>query len=96
MKILWTRVALEDLEAVRNYISEDNPKAADDILEKIEKSATSLVHYPQLGRSGRVKGTRELIVIGTPYLIPYRIKKDRIEMLAVLHSTRRWPKKFSE
>lgn len=61
------------------------------MLERIKKATESLLAYKNLGRAGRIRGTRELIVIGTPFVIPYRIKENRIEILAVIHGSRRWP-----
>lgn len=60
-------------------------------MEGIARAAESLLAYPNLGRQGRVRGTRELVVLGTPFVIPYRVKEGRIEILAVLHGARRWP-----
>jgi toxin ParE1/3/4 len=91
LKIAWTRLALQDLAHVRNYIAADKPEAADGVMEGIAKAVESLLSYQNLGRPGRVKGTRELVVVGTPYIIPYRIKRERIEILAVIHGSRRWP-----
>ena len=95
MRILWTKLALSDLQSVRDYIADDHPDAADEVVEKIGRAVESLSSYPHLGRAGRVKETRELVVAGTPYVVPYRIKKDRLEILAVLHGSRRWPTDFS-
>lgn len=94
MKLLWTKLALRDLHAIRSYISADNPKAADDVLILIQKSIENLLSFQSLGRPGRVKNTRELVIVGTPYLVPYRIKKDQIEILAVLHGAHKWPDQF--
>lgn len=94
MKIFWTRLALKDLDHVWNYISEDNSQAADAMLEKIEKSVKALLSYHNLGRIGRLKGTRELIVAGSSYVVPYRVKNDQIQILAILHASRRWPEGF--
>ena len=91
MEIFWTRLALQDLDCAWNYIAADKPGAADDVLEMIGKAVESLLSYQNLGRPGRVKGTRELVVVGTPFVIPYRVKSDRIEILAVIHGSRRWP-----
>lgn len=90
MKIAWTRLALNDLDHVRNYIASDKPAAAEDVIEAIARAVETLPAYPNLGRNGRVRGTKELVVVGTPFVIPYRIKKDRFEILAILHSARRW------
>ncbi len=94
MTIAWTKLALRDLHRVRNYIAADRPRAADDIVERLGRAVESLLSYANLGRRGRVRGTRELVIVGTPYLVPYRVKKKRIEVLAVLHGARRWPDEF--
>ncbi|MBI2067187.1 MAG: type II toxin-antitoxin system RelE/ParE family toxin [Deltaproteobacteria bacterium] len=91
MKIIWTKLAVQDLQQVRDYIETDRVDAADTVIEKIAKAVENLDSYQNLGRPGRVKGTRELVVVGTPFLVPYRIKKGRIEILAVIHGARRWP-----
>ena len=91
MKILWTRLAIADMDAAHDHIAEENPSAAAGVLERIKKSVAMLLRHPRLGRAGRVVGTRELVVSGTPFVIPYRIKTGRIEILAVIHSARSWP-----
>ena len=53
-----------------------------------------LKEHPAVGRPGRVAGTRELLVTGTPYILPYRVAGDVLEVLRVLHSARRWPKRL--
>ncbi len=91
MKTVWTQLALEDLDHLWKYIADNNPTAADNMLEQIGKSVQNLVLYPKLGRLGRVKGTRELVIINSPYVTAYRIKKDQIEILSIIHTARRWP-----
>ena len=91
MKIAWTRQAVEDLNSAHAYIAADRPTAAVHIAERIKNAIHSVSRYPEIGRPGRVEGTRELVVAGTPFIVPYRIKRDRVEILAVLHSARRWP-----
>lgn len=91
MKIAWTKLALSDLRHVWEYIATDNAQAADGVLGSIGKAVHSLLSYEKLGRPGRTKGTRELVIVGTPYIVPYRIRRDRIEILAIIHSSRRWP-----
>ncbi len=91
MKIAWTQLALQDLGHAWKYIAADKPEAADGVLKMIAKAVESLLSYQNLGRPGRMKGTRELVVVGTPFVVPYRVKEDRIEILAVIHGSRRWP-----
>lgn len=91
VKLLWTRLAIADLTHAHDFIASENTAAAIHLIERIEKSLEILSHHPELGRPGRVKGIRELIVPGTPFVIPYRTHSQRIEILAVLHGARKWP-----
>jgi toxin ParE1/3/4 len=60
----------------------------------IKNSIALLKQHPALGRPGRIIGTRELVVPDTPYIIPYRIKEDEIQILRVFHGSRKWPEKL--
>ncbi|HBL15236.1 MAG: hypothetical protein A2X36_03175 [Elusimicrobia bacterium GWA2_69_24] len=91
MKPAWTRLALADLDNAYRYIAEENPSAALRVIARIEKAVAALRRHPELGRPGRVGGTRELIIPGTPFIAAYRIKDKRLEVLAVIHGARRWP-----
>jgi toxin ParE1/3/4 len=68
--------------------------AARRMAERIEEAVAGLSSHPEMGRPGRVPETRELIVPGTPYIVPYRLKEDVVEILTVLHAARRWPDQF--
>jgi len=57
-------------------------------------SVERLAGMPSLGRPGRVSGTRELVVPGTPYVIPYRLRGERLEVIAVFHGRQRWPERL--
>jgi toxin ParE1/3/4 len=91
MKILWSPIAIEHLFAARAHIARDNPSAAERIAAKILFSVENLAQHPHLGRPGRVAGTRELGVPDTPYILPYRIHKNCVEVIAVFHGSQRWP-----
>jgi toxin ParE1/3/4 len=94
MKLSWTAPALADLAALHEYISADDPAAADHMLNRILLLAeTQLSHMPESGRLGRVPRTRELVVTGSPYFLPYRIVGDTIQVLRVIHGARRWPER---
>lgn len=93
-KVKWTRTALRNLDTEMDYIAEDRPEAALRMIERIRSAVSRLVDQPSLGRPGRVVGTRELVVSGTSYLIPYRVREDAIEILRVFHGARRWPDHF--
>lgn len=94
MHVKWLRVALDNLDAEAEYIAHDSPRAAGRIVAAIEGAVQLLSDYPALGRPGRVHGTRELVVPGTPYIVPYRVRGNKIEILRVFHGARKWPKRF--
>lgn len=94
MKLRWTRFALEDLRHLFEYIAEDNPPAANRMVARIQDSAQHLIRHPQMGRLGRVRGTRELVIAGSPYIVVYISDGLEIQIVAVFHSARRWPDTF--
>jgi toxin ParE1/3/4 len=95
MTPVWSPEAIEDLAALRAYIEQDDPRAARRIaLHIIENVELLLPANPQMGRPGRVPGTRELVVPRTPFIVPYRIAGGNIQILRVYHGARRWPDRF--
>ena len=92
--IKWLRRAELDLDQVEAYVAQDNPRAAVKMVLTIIAAVEKLDEFPGMGRPGRVEGTKELVVDGTPYIVPYRKKGERIEILRVYHSARQWPDKF--
>jgi toxin ParE1/3/4 len=91
LRVRWLKRALLDLDEAEAFIAQDNPSAASGIVEKIVNAATLLKDQPGLGRAGRVPGSKELVVPGTPYIVPYRVKDDTIQVLRVYHTSRKWP-----
>lgn len=94
MRVEWLRAALANLDEEAEYIARDNPAAARRMVRAIRDSIERLAHYPAMGRPGRVAGTRELVVARTPYIIPYRVRADRVEILRVFHGRRKWPSRL--
>jgi toxin ParE1/3/4 len=90
----WTRLAASHLESAFEYLAQDNADAAGAAVDRILSAVEVLGRHPQMGRSGRVPRTRELVITGTPFVVAYRVRKDRIEILAVLHGARQWPDRF--
>ena len=93
-RIIWAPAALDDLEALRNYIAEHDPRAAQRIVDRIVKAVETLRRTPEIGRPGRVLGARELVITSTPYIVPYRVFGERLQILRVYHGARRWPDRF--
>lgn len=94
MQIKWLTDAVNDLQALRQYIAQDKPTAASDIAKHIAASVNLLADQPALGRPGRVPHTRELVISGTPYIVPYRIKSNTIQILRIFHGAMQWPDSF--
>ena len=94
MKATWSRRAIRHLVSLREYIEADSEKGAVSVATRILNLVELLEAQPAMGRPGRVLGTRELVVPDTPYIIPYRIRGERLELLAVCHGRRKWPTRF--
>ena len=92
MTVVWSPRAIGHLAELRAYITRENPEAAARTALTLLAAVDRLAGLPNLGRPGRVSGTRELVVPGTPYVIPYRVREERLEIIAVFHGRRRWPK----
>jgi toxin ParE1/3/4 len=91
MKVIWSRRAIGHLSALRKYIEKDSEQSAALVARRIVKAVDLLETQPEMGRPGRIVGTRELVVTNTPYIIPYRVRQERIELIAVFHGSRKWP-----
>jgi len=89
--VKWLRKALKNLEQAYNYVAEINVDAAIAIVLKIQAATDQLSEFPMMGRTGRVDGTRELVIANTPYIIIYRVKGSMVEVLRVLHTSRKYP-----
>lgn len=96
MKILWTEPADNDLYHIEDYIKEDNPVAAVNVVCSIIEAVDNLLpEHVHIGRPGRVHNTRELVVPDYPsYIIVYRVAHCNLEIVRVLHAAQKWPGKF--
>ena len=90
-KMRWVRTALVNLDQAAAYIAADNPRAATAAVQRIRTAAENLAIYPNLGRAGRVEGTHEPVISGTPFLVAYRVKGGSDEILRLLHGAERRP-----
>jgi addiction module RelE/StbE family toxin len=95
MTLIWSPEAVADLVALRIYIEQDDPAAAQRVaLHIIHNVETLLPNSPEMGRPGRVPGTRELVIPRTPFVVPYRLVGNTIQLLRIHHSARQWPETF--
>lgn len=91
MTIAWSAKARQDLLDIIRYLAPRNPAAARHLQAVIRAKVGALDAAPYMGRAGRIDGTRELVVTGTPYLVVYRVMPDGVQILTVVHGARDWP-----
>ncbi|MFY9841714.1 MAG: type II toxin-antitoxin system RelE/ParE family toxin [Terriglobales bacterium] len=94
MRLDWHPLARADLAELVAYIASDSPAAAYRVHDEIRKQTRLLAAHPEIGRPGRVRGTRELVVTGTPYIAAYRFIGEVVTVLRLLHGARLWPRKL--
>lgn len=94
MRLLWLRAALHNLDEEAAHIAADDPAAARVVVARVLEAVAQLADQPGIGRPGRVPGTREHVVARTRYVVPYRVRRDAVEILRVFHTSRRLPKRW--
>ena len=92
MTVRWTPTALRDLQALHASIADDRDSAAIPMVDRILEAISALEDFPEIGRRGRVAGTRELVL--PPYVVAYRLRRGVIELSGIIHGKRRWPERF--
>ena len=85
--------AKKRLDALSKYIEKDSEQNAAFVARRILESVDLLQTRPEIGRAGRLPGTREFVIPDTPYVIPYRVRRERLELIAVFHGHQKWPLK---
>lgn len=95
MRLVWSDRAVAHLEAAFAHIAEDDPVAAGRVIQRVVSlCARLLTDHAEIGRPGRVDGTRELVISKTPYIVAYAVDGEAVTILAVLHGARSWPSAF--
>lgn len=94
MKVVWSRRAVQHLVALRAYIAKESEQNAAVVAKRILEVIDVLQTQPEMGRPGRILGTRELVIPDTPFIIPYRLRNGRLELIAVFHGRQKWPQKL--
>lgn len=90
MRIVRRDSYAADLDSIVDHIALENPSAALDIWDDIERQIERLRDFPRSGRIGRMPETRELVVSGTPYVVVYLVSEN-VELIRVLHGAQKWP-----
>lgn len=90
MRIFWTEAALNQLEAIRDYLSHTSPDYARRVVERLVNRSEQIAAFP---RSGRMVPEYEIDevrqVIESLYRLIYLIKEEQVEILAVIHTSRK-------
>lgn len=92
MQVRWTQPAVADLTGIFDYLSEhQSSELAERVIRTVVEAAESLRAFPKKGRLGRELDTRELVMQRYPYIVIYTLKPDALEILTVLHTSRKFP-----
>jgi len=89
--IRWTRLALKRLDHIGAFIAQDNREAAVRVITRIVTAVDALADQPAMGRAGRIKTTRELVLTDIPYIIAYRVTGSHVDILTVMHAAQQLP-----
>jgi len=93
MDIKWTKRSKEDLDGIFNFIYEDKPSAGLAVVERIQEKAELLGDFPYIGTAGIKTGTMETTVNKTSCFLIYKIFRNHISIIRVIHgSTRQEPR----
>jgi plasmid stabilization system protein ParE len=94
MKVVWSRRAIRHLVHLREYIERDSEQNAALVASRIPKGRRTSPDAPRYGPPrARFRHTRT-VVPAIPYIIPYRVRRNRLELIAVFHGRQKWPPKF--
>lgn len=96
LTLRWTRRALRDMRHLHDYIAARNPQAARRMVARIREATSYLRQTPRMGKPGRVPETRELSIVGTPYIVVYLIEGSEIQIVSVIHVRQQWPDSFDD
>ena len=91
MELRWTEAAADDLERIADYLFEQTPEHTPRLIQSIYDAPKKLLPFPGIGRPGRVRGTRELVIPTLPYLIVYVHDGEVIHITRILHGAQKWP-----
>ena len=90
MRLEWSQLALQDIADAEEFLTDRSSLIAQQIAERVRQRTELLQDQPLLGRPGRVPGTRELVIVGTPFIAVYQVRRDALVITRLLHHARRW------
>jgi addiction module RelE/StbE family toxin len=88
MTIVWSRTALRDLNEIAAYLAQRDPDRVGNVIARITAMIARYSNFPNLGRRGPVRDTREIVVPDLPYVVTCQVHGDVFEILCVRHTSR--------
>jgi len=92
MRIRWTPAAAADLQHISDYLQQQHPRYRDATVRRLYKTLRTLKDWPDRGRIGRAKGTKELLFPPLPYVAVSRVTDQSLEILRIYHTAQDRPK----
>ncbi len=89
VEIVWSPLARARLREIRAYVALDKPEAAERLTARIVAVVEALRNHPHMGRAGAEPGLRELVIGGTPYVVLYRVRGNRVMISTIWHGAQR-------
>ena len=90
MKVVWLESALEDQDAILEYVTEHDEAAAARLQREFDACANRLLNYPLMYPAGRAAGTREALAHPN-YILIYRVEGEAVEIVRLVHSRQQYP-----
>ena len=90
MRVIWTDTAKRNLRTIHDYIARDSPTYAKRMVDRLTSRSKQIGAFPLSGRAvpefdaGQIRE-----VVERPYRIIYHIRPDHIDVLGVVHMSRR-------
>ena len=91
MELRWTQEAAADLEHITDYLFQNAPQRAAELVRRIYNAPAALLTFPYRGRAGKKEGTRELVISSLPYIVVYQVTGEVIHIVRILHGAQKWP-----
>lgn len=91
LQLRWTEQAATDLENITDYLFQNAPSRAADLVTEIYDAPAGLLTFPYKGRKGKKEGTRELVLSPLPYIVVYRVTSEVVYVVRILHGAQKWP-----
>jgi toxin ParE1/3/4 len=96
MRVKWLQKAIRSLDSAMEYIAQDDAETAKRISDYVHLQVKNLEKQPYKGRTGRIFGTRELVIGKYPFIVPYQVKNEEIQILRIFHTSRKLPESWTD